>query len=83
MADPATAVGAGIGLFMIFFFLSWILFFIAIILGMIFWIFMIVDVAKRDFKQENDKVMWILIVVLTGIIGSLIYYFMIKRPDKH
>lgn len=43
---------------------------------------MIVDVAKRKFKDENDKVVWILIVVLTGIIGALIYYFVIKRKDK-
>ena len=49
----------------------------------IFWILMIVDVVKRDFKKDNDRLIWILVVVLAGWIGALIYYFMIKREDKH
>lgn len=43
---------------------------------------MLIDVAKRNFKKENDKIVWIIIVVLAGIIGALIYYFIIKKPDK-
>jgi prolipoprotein diacylglyceryltransferase len=82
MATEA-AVGAAVGGFVIFFILIWILFFAVGILALIFWIFMIVDVASRKFKQENDKVMWILIVILTGVIGAAIYYFIIKKPDKH
>lgn len=81
MADP-TAGGIAV-LFMLFFGFIWLMFFAVGILGTIFWIFMIIDVAKRKFKKDNDRVMWILIVVLTGIIGALIYYFMIKRSDKH
>ncbi|MGC9309072.1 MAG: PLDc N-terminal domain-containing protein [Candidatus Nanoarchaeia archaeon] len=67
----------------LFFFFIWFMFLIISILGTLFWIFMIVDVAKRKFKQENDKVIWILVVILAGLIGAIIYYFMIKRPDKH
>lgn len=42
---------------------------------------MIVDCAKRTFPKdkENDKVLWLLVVVLGGIIGTIIYYFMVKR----
>lgn len=82
MAAETTAAVA-VGGFVIFFILLWVLFFAVGILALIFWIFMIVDVASRKFKQENDKIMWILIVILTGIIGAAIYYFMIKKPDKH
>jgi len=46
--------------------------FAGIILLFIFWIFMIVDAAKRSFKEESEKVAWILVVVLAGIIGSII-----------
>ena len=78
----ATAGGAIAGFF-IFIFLIWIIGIGLGILALIFWIFMIVDVAKRKFKKENDKIMWVLIIVLTGIVGAAIYYFMIKRPEKH
>tara|TARA_Y100000310_G_scaffold155372_1_gene154838 strand:- start:487 stop:738 length:252 start_codon:yes stop_codon:yes gene_type:complete len=83
MATPIAAAGTAAGAFVFFFFLLWFALFVAGILGFIFWIFMLVNVIKRNFKKENDKIMWILIVVLTGILGALIYYFMIKRPNKH
>jgi hypothetical protein len=48
----------------------------------IFWIFMIVDCAKRDFKNDGDKIAWILIVVILQVIGAAIYYFVIFLPGK-
>ena len=47
-----------------------------------FWIWMIVDCAKRKFKGDSDKVVWILVIVLLGIIGAAIYYFAVKSGDK-
>lgn len=44
---------------------------------------MIIDVTKRKFKKENDKILWILVVILASWIGALIYYFIIKKPNKH
>ncbi len=83
MASEAAAAGALIGGFFLVMIIIWLVCIVAGILAFIFWIFMIVDVAKRQFKQENDKILWILVVILAGIIGALIYYFVIKRPDKH
>lgn len=82
MANGLAAAGAAVGAFVILFILFWIVIIGLAIFAFVFWILMIVDVAKRNFKQENDKIMWILIVILTGIIGALIYYFMVKRKDK-
>jgi len=64
----------------VFFFL---MIFVISILSTVFWILMIIDVAKRKFKNDNDKILWILVIVLTGIIGALIYYFVVKRKNKH
>ena len=79
-------IGGIIGLvFMVIFglfWLFWLLMMVAIVGGMILWVLMIIDVAKREFKNPDDKTMWLLIVILTGIIGAVIYYFMIKRKDK-
>lgn len=63
-------------------FLFWFIFFIAGILLTIFWIFMLVDVTKREFKKEDDKIVWVLVVALTGIIGAIVYYFIIKKESK-
>jgi len=48
----------------------------------VFWIKMIIDCAKREFKGENDKVVWILVIVLLGVIGATVYYFAVKYNDK-
>ena len=42
----------------------------------VFWIWMLIDCLKREF---NDKVLWILILLLTGILGAILYYFLVKR----
>jgi hypothetical protein len=49
------------------------------IAGMIFWIFQIIDVAKRQFPDPNSKTVWLLIVILLGVIGALVYHFVGKQ----
>ena len=88
MTEPVTTVSAGtvagvFGIFVLLFFLIWLFAVVGGILLIVFWILMIVDVAKRDFKKENDKILWVLVVVLASWIGAIIYYFMVKRKDKH
>jgi hypothetical protein len=48
---------------------------LAMIALAVFWVIALIDVAKREFPGQNDKLMWILIVVLAGWIGALIYWF--------
>ena len=47
-----------------------------------FWIWMIIDCAKRDFKKDIDKVVWILVIVFLSVLGAAIYYFAVKIKDK-
>lgn len=44
-----------------------------------FWVWMIIDVAKRDFES---KIVWLLIVILAGAIGAAIYFFAKRRKLK-
>ena len=46
-----------------------------------FWIWMIVDVAKRNFTTSGQKVGWILVVVLVQILGAVIYFY-VHGKDK-
>ncbi|MGK0208856.1 MAG: prolipoprotein diacylglyceryltransferase [Patescibacteria group bacterium] len=48
----------------------------------VFWVFMLIDCAKRKFKSEDEKIIWIIVLAITGVIGALVYYFAVKRPDK-
>ena len=45
-----------------------------------FWIWMLIDCATKEEEEGNTKVVWILIIVFTGIIGALIYLFVRKLP---
>jgi len=47
----------------------------------LFWVWMIVDCARRDFKNDNEKIVWIIIVALTGWPGALIYFLVIKNSN--
>jgi hypothetical protein len=58
---------------------------------LIFWIWMLVDCISRipcDFRllfttqHRYEKWIWLAIVILTGWLGSLIYFFIIRRPAK-
>ncbi len=59
-----------------------VLIFAAAILALIFWIFMLIDAAQRKFETEGEKIAWILIIVLVGIIGAIIYYFAVKARNR-
>lgn len=58
---------------------------LAIIFGImffVFWLITLIDAATRKFKEATDKIVWIIVIVFTGIIGSLIYYFMVYSKYK-
>jgi hypothetical protein len=46
-----------------------------------FWIWMIVDCATKEPSEGNDKIIWILVILLTNWIGALIY-FLVRRPER-
>lgn len=52
------------------------------VLAFVFWVLMLVDSIKRKFKKNDDKTIWVIVIVLTGTIGALIYYFVVKRKNK-
>lgn len=62
-------------------FLGWgiggILFFLALFLLItIFWIAMLVHAIKYPIEH---KPVWILILLITGILGAIVYYFAVKK----
>ena len=58
-----------------------LVFFVMGIGGTILWIWMIVDCATKEPSEGNEKVLWILVIVLTHWIGALIY-LLVRRPQR-
>jgi len=62
--------------------LVWFLLLIVIGLGgTALWIWMIVDCATNEGQEGNDKLVWVLVIVMTGFIGALIY-LLARRPKR-
>ena len=49
--------------------------------GTILWAWMLIDCATKEPSEGNDKVVWILIIVLTHLIGASIY-LLARRPTR-
>ena len=43
------------------------------------WVWMLIDVLKRTEAELPDKTTWILIVILLGPLGAIIYFFAKRR----
>jgi len=48
------------------------------IIAFVFWLLMLIDTIKHSHKDM--KLIWVLIIIFTNIIGAIVYYFMERRP---
>ena len=48
----------------------------------VFWLLMLIDCLKRDFRKDIEKVVWVLVLVFLHLLGALVYYFVVKINDK-
>ncbi len=51
------------------------------VLGFAFWIWMIVDCAKYE-TEGNTKIVWLLVILLAGVVGAPLYFFIRKVPRQ-
>ena len=80
MLEPTLAIGGAL--------IALVMLGVLAIIGLIiylfvFWILMIIDAAQRRFKDGAEKIVWVLILIFLGILGAIIYYFIIKKPNRH
>lgn len=77
-----------VGFFGLFYFFFCCLYIVLIILSIVIfvlWVWMLVDLIQRRETQfgqnadSNSKLLWLLLVLFTGGIGAIIYYFMIYK----
>ena len=80
IAAGSTAVMGLLGIWIFFVVVLWL----AGIFLFVVWIIMLVDCAKRDNSEfpnagESTKTMWLLIIILASGVGSIIYYFLVRK----
>lgn len=83
--------GASSAIFMLFLFIPILfsgLFYLFTVLAssalLVLWILMLIDVIQRDEKDfhsesKDQKIIWLLVILLTSYIGACIYYFMVYK----
>ena len=49
----------------------------------VFWLWMLIDCLKRDFKKDYEKIAWILVMIFLHLLGAIIYYFVVKISEKN
>ncbi|MCX6708688.1 MAG: PLDc N-terminal domain-containing protein [Candidatus Woesearchaeota archaeon] len=67
------------GLWVFLIFALMFVFFAVIIWTFVFWIWMIIDCAKRKGLSDSERIAWILVLVFLQVLGAAIYYFAVKR----
>jgi len=51
------------------------------LLSLAFWIWMLVDAAQNRGLEQNERIIWVIVVALLHFIGALIYFF-VARPKR-
>ena len=49
--------------------------------GLAFWGYTLYEVLSREPEGSNEKLTWVLVVVLAGTIGAIVYWF-VRRPKR-
>lgn len=62
-------------------FLIFIFFGLFGILASLFWLWVLVDCLINEPSEGNDKIIWVLVIILTHGLGALIYFFA-RRPQR-
>jgi len=52
----------------------------ALIFAVAFWFMMLVDCLKR--KRFEDKLVWVIVLLLLNIVGAALYYFLVKKAKN-
>ena len=51
------------------------------ILVFVFWLMMLIDAIKN--APKDMKLIWVIVIIFTNIVGALVYYFIEKKEKKN
>jgi hypothetical protein len=59
-----------------------LLFLLVALVGSVFWVRALVDCATKESNEGNTKVVWIMIIVFTNLVGAVVYW-LVRRPQRY
>ena len=77
-AADAAAATAGLAIFGGLF-IFWLIVFV---LGFILFIWALIDVIRRTFSNPNEKIIWILVIVLIWWLGPILYLLIGRKKGS-
>jgi hypothetical protein len=52
-----------------------------VLLGVVFWIWMLIHAVQNKGLNNNERIVWVLVIALLHFLGAVIYFF-VGRPKK-
>jgi hypothetical protein len=49
--------------------------------GTVVWVWALIDCVTKESDEGNNRLIWVLIIVFTHLIGAIIY-FVVRRPQR-
>ncbi len=64
------------------FYLSWIPIAVVVflIISLLFWILGLIHCLTNRALEGNDKIIWVLVVILLNALGAVLYFFIAPNP---
>lgn len=50
------------------------------LLALLFWFWMLIDCLQR--KKFEDKLVWVIVLIVLNILGAILYYFLVKSKKR-
>ncbi|MEX2382864.1 MAG: PLD nuclease N-terminal domain-containing protein [Opitutales bacterium] len=60
-----------------------VLFFTFLAFFLVVWIYTLIDCLRSDFRGNNDKIAWILVLIFLPMIGTPVYIGIAKGQKKY
>ena len=50
--------------------------------ALVFWIWMLISAIQNKGLTDNDRIIWVLVIVFLHVLGAIIYFF-VGHPKRH
>jgi uncharacterized BrkB/YihY/UPF0761 family membrane protein len=58
-----------------------IAFLFSYVTSFIFWIWILIDCLKMETDEDNIRIIWTIVIIVTYILGAFLYYI-VRRPKR-